>query len=642
MKYKRVLIVLMSVLLLTVMMTLASCNDKQVTVTFDSNGGSFVESQTVSIGDNVTEPNATKDGYELIGWYLSENKWSFSEDTVTEDIVLVAKWQGIYCTTGGTTHDYILKETVESTACNVSGYKLFECSLCQNEKTENTNLFLEHTYDNACDKYCNVCSNKRTVSHVYENSCDDACNICSAKRSARHDTNSDGICSVCGELILESWEKTLNVLVTRYGNTAGAPWGQLELNPSSFGTAINQAYLDRQRIILDTYGITVNYIEARDAQNVYSDIALAMSSKYVTYEIAFPRVQEAQSLVPFVYDMKENDIIDFKHSYFNQASYEAFTVADRTLFIAGNFDFMDEESSYALFVNKDMLVEELGVTDLYKRIRNGDWTYDDFKNLAKQVKADSSDGAIDDQDQFGYAKTNEVSRFYHYAGIKEAVVSPDTGLYEIGIDKNLDKITQVISNIIEINTSTDWARTEWGGYNGGNASGAFEDGRVLFYEDIVHRVGTMDNVDFYVAIIPFPKLNAEQDDYQTVSKKEISTVACIPKCTSTRVKSEFFIDALAKIGSETTMLAYYDKFEKYFDPKEPEEEYEILIDHVFNNITYDAGYHSSGWEGFLESIKDDFYANNTDNFADVFGKSKAQAEMILMQWNLAWIKNGEE
>ena len=640
-KIKFAYIVLASLIIFTVIMALVSCNEPQLTVTFDSNGGSSVENQSVSIGDKITEPSVTRDGYELVGWYLDEKAWSFSEDTVTEDIVLVAKWQGIYCTTGGTEHDYILKKTVESTACYVIGYNKFECSRCQNENIEYTNS-LEHTYDNACDKSCNVCPHIRNVWHEYSNLCDDTCNVCLDKRTVMHDV-SNGVCSNCGELNLEVLaNNTLDVLVTRYDDTASAPWGQLELNPSSFGTAINQAYLDRQWIILNTYGITVNYIEARDAQNVYSDIALAMSSKYVTYEIAYPRVQEVQSLVPFVYDMKENDIIDFKHSYFNQASYEAFTVADRTLFIAGNFDFMDEDSSYALFVNKDMLVEELGVTDLYKRIRNGNWTYDDFKNLAKQVKADSSDGAIDDQDKFGYAKTNGVSRFYHYAGIKEAVVSPDTGLYEIGIDKNLDKTTQVISNIIEINTSTDWARTEWGGYNGGNALNAFKNGRVLFYEDIVSLVGTMDNVGFYVAIIPFPKLNAEQDDYQTVSKKEISTVACIPKCTSTRVKSEFFIDALAKIGSETTMVAYYDKFEKYFDPKEPEEEYEILIDHVFNNITYDAGYHSSGWEGFLESIKDDFYANNTDNFADVFGESKAQAEMILMQWNLAWIKNGEE
>jgi hypothetical protein len=289
-----------------------------------------------------------------------------------------------------------------------------------------------------------------------------------------------------------------------------------------------------------------------------------------------------------------------------------------------------------------MLVEELGVTDLYKRIRNGNWTYDDFKNLAKQVKGDDGNGIIDDQDWFGYAKTNGTSRFYHYAGIKEAVVSPDTGLYEIGIDKNLDKITQVISNIIEINTSTDWARTEWGGYNGANALNAFKDGRVLFYEDMVQRVDDMNNIDFYLAIVPFPKLNAEQDDYETLSEKEISTVVCIPKCTSTSGISEYFVDYFAELGSETTMVAYYDKFEKHFDSKEPEEEYEILIDHVFNNITYDAGYHSSGSAGFLESIKDDFYANNTDNFADVFGESKAQAEMILMQWNLAWIKNGEE
>jgi hypothetical protein len=335
--------------------------------------------------------------------------------------------------------------------------------------------------------------------------------------------------------------------------------------------------------------------------------------------------------------MEEDLNVDFRMTYFNQASYEAFTVADRTLFIAGDFDFMDEDISYAIFVNKDILVNELGVTDIYNRVKNGNWTYDEFKNLAKQIKADNSDGSIDDQDRFGYAKVNGASRFYHYAGIKEVTVSPDTGLCEISIDDDMGKIGQVISNIIEINTATDWARTEWGA-DGSNAFKAFKEGRVLFYEDIVQQIDNMDDIDFYLAILPFPKLNAEQDDYVTMPGKEKSIVGCIPKCTSSRSVSNFFIAAFTEIGAETTMQVYHDKFEKYFDSKTVEEEYDILLECVFDNITYDTGYHSSGFEGFLESVKVDSYAGNTNNFDNVFGEKKAQAEMLIMAWNEAWVK----
>jgi len=67
------------------------------TVTFDSNGGSQVESQYIEQGGKATEPQ-TPDRTQLsrfLGWYYGDVKWSF--DTVlTDNITLVAKWENIY------------------------------------------------------------------------------------------------------------------------------------------------------------------------------------------------------------------------------------------------------------------------------------------------------------------------------------------------------------------------------------------------------------------------------------------------------------------------------------------------------------------------------------------------------------------
>lgn len=65
-------------------------------VTFDSNGGSEVESIDVLNGQTISEPAApTKDGYYFIGWYKEDsfiNIWDFETDTVNADITLFAKW----------------------------------------------------------------------------------------------------------------------------------------------------------------------------------------------------------------------------------------------------------------------------------------------------------------------------------------------------------------------------------------------------------------------------------------------------------------------------------------------------------------------------------------------------------------------
>ena len=65
------------------------------TVTFDSQGGSDVASQTVLEGDKVTEPiEPTRTGYTFTGWYTTAEcttKWDFSQ-AITGNMTLYAGW----------------------------------------------------------------------------------------------------------------------------------------------------------------------------------------------------------------------------------------------------------------------------------------------------------------------------------------------------------------------------------------------------------------------------------------------------------------------------------------------------------------------------------------------------------------------
>ena len=72
---------------------------KWATVTFNSNGGSTVASQTVKYNDKAKEPTApTKSGYTFAGWYTEEqltNTYDFGT-LVTKGITLYAKWNTNY------------------------------------------------------------------------------------------------------------------------------------------------------------------------------------------------------------------------------------------------------------------------------------------------------------------------------------------------------------------------------------------------------------------------------------------------------------------------------------------------------------------------------------------------------------------
>ena len=72
---------------------------KDYTVTYESNGGSTVPSQTVKYNEAANKPAApTKSGYTFAGWYTEEkltNKYDFATP-VTGNITLYAKWTRNY------------------------------------------------------------------------------------------------------------------------------------------------------------------------------------------------------------------------------------------------------------------------------------------------------------------------------------------------------------------------------------------------------------------------------------------------------------------------------------------------------------------------------------------------------------------
>lgn len=70
---------------------------QKYTVTFNSMGGSFVESTTnISADSLINAPaNPTRNGFSFSGWYremATTTRWNFSTDTVNSNITLYAKW----------------------------------------------------------------------------------------------------------------------------------------------------------------------------------------------------------------------------------------------------------------------------------------------------------------------------------------------------------------------------------------------------------------------------------------------------------------------------------------------------------------------------------------------------------------------
>jgi len=99
-------------------------NPKGFTVSFNSNGGSSVQSEFVKENELATKPvDPTKENARFIAWYLGDNAYDFNS-AVTSDITLNAIWKNIYNVSVNLEDNLYTTEVMEGDKLDISTLNL--------------------------------------------------------------------------------------------------------------------------------------------------------------------------------------------------------------------------------------------------------------------------------------------------------------------------------------------------------------------------------------------------------------------------------------------------------------------------------------------------------------------------------------
>ena len=438
--------------------------------------------------------------------------------------------------------------------------------------------------------------------------------------------------------VKKDWEgETLLIAATAWSANPSYPWSTMELvieegKTSDWGEKIDKAVLERTAYIKKTYGVDVIW-EWASRYNTHDVLANAiLAGNDPDYDLAMPRAFRAQQIVAngSVYDMANRPYINFNNSYYNQDSVKTYTAKGHTFFITGDFANIDKETAFVLYFNKNMLGGEEVANILYQLVRDGKWTWDKFVTYANAAwKDDNGNGRKDYDDTYG-CFTTAYTRFYEYFGVKQAGTDNLTGDWTITL--NDPKVNDIVEAIIEANTSV-WMRDAWAGGWGCSSQTFFADDKILFYNETLQHLKFLSGKMFdNLGVVPFPMLNEEQGRYRVPCAHQQPTLMCIPKTTSDRNMSDYFVDVLAWTGKDYTMKAYYENIR---DQLYSDADFEMIKDYIMPNISYDAG-SAVGWGSLLGGVLNEAYNGNKNNFDKAFAECEYGALQTIKQWNEAW------
>ena len=488
---------------------LASCADQGAettvcTVTFDTQGGTTVEAQQVTKGEKADKPqDPKKEGYTFVDWIYQDKVWSFSSDTVTEDITLKARWQPAQTTVADGGNGQSSGDNGQGSGDNGQSSGDNGQSDGGNGQSSGGNGQGDGNPDDLGLQKDELPDNL----DFSENGRAPIINVLTwadvEKPEFEMDEESEDLRLQAIYLRNQNIESRLGVRLS---------FDSLRGNAGNMSAYVNHVEVTRQAgthdfDIVATYSRTAGSLATR---GLLADVN-GIQNTYLTVDTpAHPRTAEQGKTPWWPQNISEN-----------------LQIGNKLYMLAGDISLTMIDEMHCIYFNKELVNVRFasasaaaGVADgsrlLYKYVREGTWTIDKLIDMCSNYWVDNNyTGRPDYGDKFGLCSINYcATALYGSCGFK--MLEPDqTTILKLSGDITSDRVSRLVTTLADFMLSNDYfhdSKTQ-------HYTAPFVDGDALFMlhylesaED--HLIGN-DRVEKF-GVLPCPKYNEQQQEYHTV------------------------------------------------------------------------------------------------------------------------------
>ncbi|PKM63006.1 MAG: hypothetical protein CVU97_02280 [Firmicutes bacterium HGW-Firmicutes-21] len=392
------------------------------------------------------------------------------------------------------------------------------------------------------------------------------------------------------------WSDKTEFKVLVYDNTIQKTYYSEEVGtdkPDIIDVFINESVRERNDIVLEKYGVEIKAIYASDVRQELVYDTLAGTG---LYDAAMPFFLACTTLAQngHLYNLADerfNDYIDLNMPWWDQNTTESFSIGNKVYFTTGDISFSQKKTSLAVLFNKNMLAQKFPDVDLYKMVRNGEWTLDEMITLSKAVTKDTDGIAgFTYKDTWGLASSYSDAMMFYLASGERMITKDANDFPNIAIGS--ERSITVAQNVLEqLQYQNKWV-THCNEYDVTDiwqkSLDIFTENRALFRTSnlIVTKFLRQSNkTDLDFGVLPMPKYNAEQESYYTPCAALMAHAIVIPVGLPDPEFSAFMIEVMACEAKNYITPAYYDYTLKYRDMRDDESA--EMLDIIFDNVVYD-------------------------------------------------------
>ena len=353
------------------------------------------------------------------------------------------------------------------------------------------------------------------------------------------------------------------------------------------GDIINDAVYRRNSTVEEMYNVNFVY-DVREGSSESGKPFIWMKTLRSSvlagddsYDLAggYGYVLASVSLEGVCSNLCEISSIDFSDSWWATRSMEQAMIGDKVYMSIGEADPLYYDSLYAVYFNK-RIAEDIQAEDLYQTVRDGKWTLDKMIEISSAASSDiNGDGEMDENDRYGLLVgwTMAIDAFIPAFDIEITGKDADGIPYLMPLSERYTDAQKKLDAFVH-------SKDAW--YEGGLGVhvSPFMSGQGLFLTESIGKAHIMREMRDDFGILPYPKYDEAQENYQTYICDGNTTGFSIP-ITADAEKSGMILNALNALGQADVRPEYYDRALKGKAARDDDSV--DMLDIIFNSISDD-------------------------------------------------------
>ncbi len=396
------------------------------------------------------------------------------------------------------------------------------------------------------------------------------------------------------------WDETVNIL----GYNGEYSYHSIQIDTEEMTEEpLNDAFFKRNFTIKRQYGIDIELALPAMGEDPISMLREDMVSGLNEYQaIVVPIVYIAPFAVEGLlldFNSVDNNYLHLDQPWWDQGLINDLSINNKVYFLAGDALVEDDEATWAMYFNKDLVLTYAIEEDLYQLVRDGEWTFDKMYEIAQMVNKNTSGGnkTYYNSLHIGGDQWGMVAQSYDFylfmQGAEQTVVdnSGNVPVLRILDGENVstfNKITEFFYDDENVGVADYHGRWDEGIYD--QEKQIFAVGNSLFMPNAVWTLNqdVMKESSANIGIIPMPKVDEAQERYGSAVTVYHFPVIAIPEKNESKFDVTCYaLEAMAFYGSKLVTPEYYQSI--YDSVPLADEENSDILDMIFDNRIYDVG-----------------------------------------------------